>query len=243
MTSAISESHKLSSGILSDKVVIMEDDNDTLVLSKEILREVQLDVCEAHSAEEVFKYAVTGNVGSYILDINMSDAGKKAQEGLDALEMIRTVDNDAFVAIISGYSREYQNRAQRLHVNFFRAKTFERKNDIYAVLSERLKYFSTKIKHECTAGPGQAVSSLEIEDANLVAFRKLLSNEEWFEKHLGYYVAFVEGNFIAKDKDRQLLLSKVREEFPEKPKFIAEVIAEENEIIFDFPDRLDLDET
>jgi hypothetical protein len=76
----------------------------------------------------------------------------------------------------------------------------------------------------------------------LIAFRKLLSNKEWFEKHLGCYVAFVEGNFIAEDKDKQLLLSKVREEFPGKPKFVAEVIAEENQVIFDFPDRLDLDE-
>jgi hypothetical protein len=49
------------------------------------------------------------------------------------------------------------------------------------------------------------------------------ADENWFNKHLGYYVAFVDGKLVGEDKDRSKLLVQIRSEFPKKPKFFTQV--------------------
>ena len=60
-------------------------------------------------------------------------------------------------------------------------------------------------------------------DINYQAFQQMKADENWFNKHLGYYVAFVDGKLVGEDKDRTRLLVQIRSEFPKKPKLVTQV--------------------
>ena len=67
-------------------------------------------------------------------------------------------------------------------------------------------------------------------DINYQTFQQMKADENWFNKHLGYYVAFVDGKLVGEDKDRSRLLVQIRSEFPKKPKFFTQVELEEKTV-------------
>lgn len=75
-------------------------------------------------------------------------------------------------------------------------------------------------------------------NVNIDAFERLKSDDAWFKENEGYYVAFVDGKLVGKDKDKENFLNwlELSEEFKDKPRFFIKV--EENQKVIDLSSAL-----
>jgi signal transduction histidine kinase len=82
-----------------DRVLVVDDEPKALAISRDILAMDGFAVMTARDGREALKLFVRERPDAVITDIRMPDVG-----GLDLLEMIRAVDEDVPVIIVTGYA-------------------------------------------------------------------------------------------------------------------------------------------
>src|SRR5712692_18112 len=99
------------------EIVILEDEE----VSEEIVRVLKSFGCKTRrveSGDQAVELAEQGEAEFFILDIQMGEHRKN--EGLDALEGIKSLDRKNFVAIYSAHPKWYHEQAERLGADVFR---------------------------------------------------------------------------------------------------------------------------
>ena len=236
----------ISDSFLKNEVVVMEDDPNIQNLIKNIIiDELKWQVTPVKNKSEVVKLVHNKEAAFYILDITM---GKdREQEGLDALEEIKSIDKKVFVSVFSAHPR-YLKQAEKLEANLFQEKSSELREDVLHIAYEMLNYqlkiidsirqnildklnFINKIEQQYRKAP---------EDINIAAYEQLQSDNKWLEQYTGKYVAFVDGDFVDSDVNKQDLLDRLKDsKYEYKSRFIAKI---KNDIrVIDMPSSLWLD--
>lgn len=241
-----------------NEVIVMEDRITTQEAIKEILeREFNLQVKIVDSKEDAIDYAEKNRkIQCYLLDIHMGD--DRQQEGIDALEEIKAINEKSFVSIFTGHpSQEIQRMASRLGADSYREKSFDLENDIREIGSQIKKHYRDLLQQQLQTINRlreDAINELEkinkldkvydssstsllFKDVNIDAYEKLKLNKEWFATYQGKYIVFIDGKLIASDKDEQKLLEQLKaDKYQDKLIFFTKV--EENTRIVDLPPSL-----
>lgn len=230
---------------VSDEVIVMDDDDQTIAEVRTSLSKLGYRVRRAQNSEQAVRFANTRPGRSFILDINMGDS--REQEGLTALERIKVLHSTTFVGILSNYPGRYGAMAMRLGADIFQEKTGDQETDVYRIV-ERLCIHARKAYEEAqdvlssVIGNGNGHYSTVFRSTvdNYSAYQMLRADSEWLAEHRGKYVAFLDGEMIADDPDRSSLLCRLRAEFPGCDIFLTQV--EERETVIEIPAPLSLDD-
>jgi response regulator RpfG family c-di-GMP phosphodiesterase len=228
--------------ILSDEIVLMEDSIITQQSVKDILeKEYGWKVKVVDRKDDAIFYAEKQHTIFFILDVHMGVY--REQEGLDALEEIKSINENAFTCIFSA-KKDSEKLARRLKVDFFLEKTRDIEKDVKILVTEILKYqikcldLITQSKHSIlekidVSSKVDATDTLEKTkqlnpdaDPNISSYNRLAETPEWADRLKGRYVAFVEGNYVDNDVDREKLLSRLSDKYPGNPRFIKRIIKE-----------------
>jgi ActR/RegA family two-component response regulator len=227
--------------LLKDKVVIMEDDPDLQEQIKGVMRkEYDWDVIVANSLDEVTHIAENNEAAYYIFDVHMGT--DRDSEGLDALETVKHINDKSFVTIFTAHPR-FQKQAVKAGADFSLKKSIYLDNDINRIANEMLLH-RIKIENETTENIEQLKEIYEklykishpdgldddnSSDKNIAAYEQLKSDPEWFETHKDKYVAFVDGEFVRSDPDRETLLDWLieAEEYQDKNRYFTKIEAED----------------
>ncbi len=214
--SSICDKPSFSEALPKNEVVVMEDSE----IAQEAIRKVMEDEFDfkvkiADSKEKAIYFAEHQELQYYILDVHMGN--NRQQEGIDALEEIKTLNEKSFVSILTGYpSPGIQNMASRLGADLYREKSFDLENDIREIASKIKKRNRELLKEKL-----QIIEQLRKEiideikklddvphpdDPNIATYEKLKLEEEWFSEYQGKYVAFINGVLIDSSEDKQKLL-------------------------------------
>ncbi len=244
----------------TNKVIVMEDRVTTQEAIREILeREFNLHVKIVESKEAAISIAEQHQeIQGYILDVQMGN--DRQQEGIDALEEIKAINEKSFVSIFTGHpSQEIQKMASKLGADLYREKSTDLENDIRYIGSQIKKRHHDLLQKQLETierlrndiiNELEQINQLEKQynspftysppkenvdiDVNIAAYEKLKLKEEWFAKYKGKYVAFIDGELIDSDEDEQKLLERLKTlKDQDKPIFFTKV--EENPRIVDLP--------
>jgi ActR/RegA family two-component response regulator len=136
MPSAICDNTSMCEAVLKRAVVVMEDSSPAEEAIKEVIeKELGWTVKMAKNSNEVAEYARNGEAAIYILDNKIED---NSNEGLDALEKVKAIDENILVAIFSAYPK-YKIQAYRIDKNLV---TYEVKQD-GTKLKENARHIAT----------------------------------------------------------------------------------------------------
>lgn len=241
--------------LLKDEVVVMEDNPDTLETIKTILEEeLKWNVTIAKNKEEAINLADKKRAAYFVLDDWIEDDKK---EGTKALKQIRQEDEMAYVVILSTHP-DSEEMVKRLKGNLFQLKT-NLKSNVRYIASEILKYrlkIIDKLKKDISKDREDIVRQIKFieqpetnfcstiisdefvtneqlyygdNDPNIAAYESSKDNPEWFERHQGKYVAFVDGKFKFSCSDRHEFFKRLieSEEYKNKKAFYMQVEAQE----------------
>ena len=256
--SSICGKPSLLESLPKNEVVVMEDSETTQKAIIRILqREFNLRVTIVDCREDAIDYAEKNReIQLYLLDVHMGN--NRQQEGLDALEEIKAINEKSFVSIFTGYpTPEIKKLASKLGADLYREKSFDLENDIREIglqikkchrdlLQEQLQTIDQlredvineleKI-NKLDKLYDSSSTSLLLKDVNIGAYEKLKLNKEWFATYQGKYVAFIDGTLIASNEQEQKLLKQLKaDKYQDKPIFLTKV--EENPRIIDLPTSL-----
>lgn len=207
--------------ILSDEIVLLEDKLITQQNVKMILEEEYgWKVKVVDKKEDVVSYAEKQHAFFFILDIHLG--ASREQEGLDALEEIKKINQNAFTCVFSA-RKDCKKLAERLRADFFLEKSQNTEQDIRTLASEILK-FQIKCLDMIKQAKLSKIKDIEIYDKNISSYKKLIQVPEWIDRVSGNYVAFVDGRCVDKDLERGKLVSRIREKYFDKPRFIKKVV-------------------
>lgn len=217
-----------------DEVVLLEDSVQISEAVRDVI-EKQLggSVIDVKSKEEVFEIVRNKKATWCILD-NWINSNKN--EGLTALEQIRSIDPNIFTTIYSAHpSEEIKRRALNLGANCFKTKSTNPYQDIKEITSEFLRYKRDILNNQIH----EQLRTLELGNENLEeeylindqinfdAYKKTKKDFEWLTKYQNQYVAFVDGKFVDSDFVKEQLLQRLSSsKFINQKRFIARV--EEN---------------
>ncbi len=237
----------------TNEVIVMEDSEATQETIIEILeREFNLHVKIVDSKEEVIGIAEKHQeIQCYLLDVHMGN--DRQQEGIDALEEIKAINEKSFVSIFTGHpSQEIQKMASKLGADLYREKSTDLENDIRDIglqikkrhgdlLQEQLETIDrlrNDIINELEQLDDSPFELLYFGDLNIAAYEKLKLDEKWLAEYKGKYVAFMDGRQLSdSDEDKQKLLEKLKTmQKEDKPIFFTKV--EENPRIIELPSSL-----
>ena len=209
-----------SPSVFKKQIVIMEDQPENQRSIKEAIESLlEWEVKIVQDKDEAVAYAKEQEAVYYILDVHMGN--KRNQEGLDALEEIKQVNPNAFVAIFSALG-DYKSLAERLKADIFLKKTPNLEQDIREIASKMLEYRLNCIKENEEETRRKLDEIYQVDsDSNIIAYERLKAQN--FQEYEGNYVAFVDGNFVDSDKIKRDLLKRVREKYSEKPRFLRKV--------------------
>ena len=246
----------------TNEVIVMEDRVTTQEAIREILeREFNLHVKIVESKEAAISIAEQHQeIQGYILDVQMGN--DRQQEGIDALEEIKAINEKSFVSIFTGHpSQEIQKMASKLGADLYREKSTDLENDIRYIGSQIKKRHHDLLQKQLETIErlrndiineleqinqldklyNSPSTSLLLKDSNIAAYEKLKLDKEWFAKHKGECVAFIDGELIGSNEDEQKLLEQLKDiTKQDKPIFFTKV--EENPIIVDLPSSLWFDD-
>lgn len=106
------------------KIIIVEDDDSVSNLLCSVVYNIQwLEVVVASSAKEFWELYKYGEIGGIILDLNL---GTGINDGFTLAEKLRSIDNNIFIFVITGYSEAIQNsKLLESGVDDFLLKPFE----------------------------------------------------------------------------------------------------------------------
>jgi CheY-like chemotaxis protein len=225
-----------------DKIGIMEDNRDTLQKIKSSLKDLGYEPIIVKNAQEALNTAKKGKCGKFIFDIHM---GKdREQEGLTALELIKSFNENIFVGILSGYPNYYRQMANRLQADFFQEKTDDQSYDIFSIVKRILTYQEKLVRNNINLINGllgySSEQNAETDDINYISYQKLRSDSEWMASHSDHYIALLSGEIVAKDTDRDRILLFLEKKYPDSKIFFTKV--EQYETIIDIPAPLSVSE-
>lgn len=222
---------------LKNEVVVMENDPNTQSRIKDIITdELAWHVKTVANKTEAVKLVENKEAAFYILDVGMGK--NREQEGLDALEQIKSLDQKVFVSVYSGKPGN-KKQAENLEANLFQEKSSKIREDVNNITDAMLDY-QLKIIDNIKQNILEKKRLKFTEDTNITAYEKLKSTGEWFEQYKNKYVAFVDGNLVDSDPNRQNLLERLKDsKYGAKPIFFTKV--EENIRVIDMPSPLWLD--
>lgn len=226
--------------LLNNKVVVMEDDLELQQKISDVMKiEFNWDVIIANSLDEVIHIAEKNEAAYYIFDVHMGN--DRDHEGIDALEVVKDINNKSFVSIFTAHL-PFQTQAVKAGADFSLQKSTSFEKDICRIAKQmilhKIKYFEQDIDIEELKKIYEQLyklsENLSLRDAtvnndNLNAYEELKSNPEWFQKYQDKYVAFVDGQFVGSDTNREALLDWLieAEEYQDKKIFFTKVEAED----------------
>jgi DNA-binding NarL/FixJ family response regulator len=231
-----------------DEVVLLEDSVQISEAVHDVI-EKQLggSVIDVKSKEEVFEIVKNKQVTWCILD-NWINSNKN--EGLKALEQIRSIDPNIFTTIYSAHpSEEIKRRAINLGANCFKTKSTNPYQDIKEITSEFLKYklyiLNNQIREQLLTLELE-VENLEIDTKaeeyeeclindkmNFDAYQKAKEDFNWLKKYQNQYVAFVDGKLLGSDVVKEQLLQWLSSsEFINQKRFIVRVEENKENIVY-----------
>ena len=218
---------------------VMENDEIRLKNIIDALESLKWRPRLVNNAREAVELVERGVIQFFILDIHMGQ--RHAEEGLDALEMIKNIDTDIFVCIYSAYLEKYQTKAEKLGVDLFYKKSGNVSEDMRFILADifpivwknkdliQIKGLSEKDKYSDNTPNNNSEEFLK----NLHAFQEYMADEKWVSKNIDNYVGFVNGKLVGEDADQHKLVSHLITQFSDQAKFIARV--EKEEAVEDVP--------
>ncbi len=219
---------------VNDEVVILEDSEATCEAAQNVIEEeLNWNIITVKNKEDAISALEKKKATFFIFD---NCIGKNRNEGLDALDRVRTIDNEVFVVIYSAYNpEETEKRAKRAEANLFKQKSFDIRQDIREITSEFIKYKQQIVNNKTNDQLKQLKKQSNI---NINAYENAKLNNEWLKKYQNTYVAFVDGRFVDSDPCKKELLTRLNnsEEYIEKQKFFIKV--EEKFPIIDQPSGL-----
>jgi ActR/RegA family two-component response regulator len=227
-----------------NEIVLMEDGD----VRKKIAAAFESRGCRVRhipSGDDAIQLAESGMGQFFILDIHMGEGRKN--EGLNTLEIIKSIDKDIFVAIYTAYPSWYEDQAKKLDADIVVQKSRDVERDIDAIARKMLPHAlrvagkRRKEKGDAKSAPDDPEYSEEFQ-INYKAYKKLLDDEGWVAENLNYYVAFVDGEPVGREMDRNRLLQWLVADYPDKFKFYALVQGQDEEIVEDVPSPLFLDD-
>ena len=254
-SSSICNNKEFCEPLPNNDVVVMEDSEITQDAIRKVLeKEFDLEVKIVESKEEAIRLAENQELQYYILDVNMGN--NRRQEGIDALEVIKAINENSFVSILTGYpTPNIQKMASNLGVDFYKKKSVHLEDDIREIASQikqhkrELLEENLQIIDELRSDIVDDLKKLDdshfespsSEDLNIAAYEKLKLDQKWFAKYQGKYVAFIDGGLLGSDEDEQKLLKQLKSsKYQDKPIFFTKV--EENPRIIDLPSSLWFDD-
>jgi DNA-binding NarL/FixJ family response regulator len=189
--------------LLNDEVILLEDSIPTQEIIKEIFEgEYNWRVTVVENKEGVINLLQEKHPGFFIFDIWV---GNCKQEGLHALEQLRAIDKNVFVAIFSGYEN-HRTLALRLGCNLFEDKSTSTRDRVRHIADEMLR-FRLKVLETIT---DQTISQLNSHKSsfdicsndNSRKYQELVdSDSTWLNENLGKYAIFADGKWIKSSKD------------------------------------------
>jgi len=204
----------------NQQVVIMDDDNKERRAISSSLRKYGFEAIHVDNGQEAIRLAQRTRARLFILDIHMGR--DRDQEGLTALEKIKSINPDFFVGILSGYPNRFKEMALRLNANVFMEKSANPEIDTLRIIRKALidNLAITQSNLQIidnvlgTANTFNPEDEQEEDDENYLALQKLKLNERWLKQNNGNYVAFISGRFILSNPNKEILLSFMREKHP-----------------------------
>jgi DNA-binding response OmpR family regulator len=190
---------------------------------------------------------------AYILDVNMGEG--RSLEGIDVLEVIKEKAPRSFTIVYSALIKdenEVKREAGKIGADFIFDKTDLEKNceQMVAVIHYHQEFLE-KCYGITHSDPKQRQDHLErlysgeeqSVDRNMKIFEEYQENDAWRETHYDKYVAFIDGKMVDLDKDRSVLLNRLRKRdgYENEDKLIVKVRNDKNVEVMDEPTSLWLD--
>ncbi len=233
-------------GVFKNEVVVMEDSEITEeAIINFMKKELNWEVITCYDQEEAVGFAQNKRAAFFILDSSIKNNN---QEGLDALERIKEINEKNFVAILSAHPENIE-RANNLQSNLSEEKTHDITKNLQNIAHKMLEYRKKMVENilEKTNKELEYIDKLERtyksqsdpqntdehkQSANISAYEKSKSNPDWFSEHEGDYVAFVDGEFKFSCKDRGEFFKQLvnSDEYKEKQIFFVKVVEKERVI-------------
>jgi CheY-like chemotaxis protein len=218
-----------------NEVVVMEDNkNDRGGISR-VLKNLGFQVKILNNANSILRHTRRGYYRSYILDINMGQG--REQEGLNALERLKDLNEDIFVGVLSGYPNRYRQMAEKLKVDFFWEETANTERDVCAIVSRMLMHKEDQFIRQISTIRGSLRNIITV-DNNIMAYKIFRRDRKWLSEHKGYFVGFIRGIPRGKDKEKDKLLKELRSKNPRERIFMVKV--EQTEEVIDMPTPLEV---
>jgi DNA-binding response OmpR family regulator len=216
------------------RVVVMEDEQLALEVSKNHLRRLGFVVHTASDIEEAVRYAAETHIDFFILDVDMGR--DRPTEGLDTLERLKQLDSRIYVVMYtSKRERSREQRAQVLGRDLYIEKSTDKRLDMAEIVTgyflHRAEIFRAlgdelvALRRRKQATPEQAgtVKAKPITYDNRTAFSRLLNDPEWFRANKERFVALVDSQVIGLFSDEATAIDALSSHPPTSHKFVAQV--------------------
>lgn len=159
---------------MNSKILIVDDEKDITLVLKEFFVSKGYEVLTAFSGREAMEFLNQSGIGLILLDMHMPD-----MNGIEILREAKKTCKDVKVVVLTGFSDEYKEEAERIGCDAFLTKPFSVKT-LMAVSESVL------------AGKGGDRKKTEelISDDNVLAAARLLfiePNEIMYSFKLGYF--------------------------------------------------------
>lgn len=163
---------------MKSKVLIVDDEKETRELLKSFLESDDIELYEANNGQEALDMVSEGQFDLYVTDVFMPE-----MNGIEFLKILKMLDPDAIVIIITGYDNVECTR-QALDYGAFRfltkpLKMADFRNIVESGLIERKKLFHTttieklmRMKEKVNANVKMRVNLFEKMQAFLIAVEK-----------------------------------------------------------------------
>ncbi len=206
---------------MKDEVVVMEDSLAMKNAIQEVIGGIGWQTRFVHNRREAVEVVQNKEAAYFILD-NWIDENK--QEGFDTLEVIRELDEQVFVTILTGHpDPKNEKLAERLKANLYKKKSADNyRKDIEEIASAMLA-FKKQIFSNIIGIINDQIDQLDKADINVTAYERHKQDSEWLETYTNQYVAFVDGEFFDGNPNEFELLKLVRAKYPDKPRFFTKV--------------------
>jgi CheY-like chemotaxis protein len=216
------------------EIIVMDDE----AISENIVQVLDSFGCRTRrveSGDKAVQAAEKGTGKFFILDIHMGE--KRENEGLNALEQIKSIDERIYVAVYSAHPHGYRQQAEKLGADHFQVKSTDVEHDMYEITAKMLPRALEEIADK-SGDSDDDFSASKSFDKNRKAFRRLVENRELFEQHFHNYVGFVNGELVHESRERSDLLTFLRTKYPTEAKFYGFVEGPEDEVCEEVPSPL-----
>lgn len=116
-----------------NRVVVLENNDATRAAIKSSLAALGFKAHFVRTGPEAIELAEKHKAKHFILDIHLGS--ERSQEGLDTLEILKSIDETLFVSVLSAYPNRYRDMAMRLDANVFQSKSARIEEDMESIIN------------------------------------------------------------------------------------------------------------